>query len=99
MITKKQLSVYEYICSYLEENGYPPTVQEIAEKTKCSISSAHGKLQRLEKLGLIEVKPYSSRSIKVIGYKFVKEGERIRENTKEIYGKSEKMHHYKTDAF
>ena len=38
MITKKQLSVYEYICSYLEENGYPPTVQEIAEKTKCSIS-------------------------------------------------------------
>lgn len=73
MITDKQKRVYEYICSYLEEHGYPPTVQEIAEKTKCSISSAHGKLQRLEKLGLIAVKPGSSRAIKVIGYKFVKE--------------------------
>ena len=29
--------------------------------------------ERLEKLGLIEVKPYSSRAIKVIGYRFVKE--------------------------
>lgn len=73
MITKKQLSVYEYICSYLEENGYPPTVQEIAEGTKSCISATHGKLRTLENLGLIAVKPGSSRAIKVIGYKFVKE--------------------------
>ena len=32
MITDKQRVVYEYICSCLEENGYPPTVQEIAKK-------------------------------------------------------------------
>ena len=74
MITDKQRMVYEYICSFLEENGYPPTDREIAEGTKSCISAPHGKLRGLEKLGLIEVKPYSSRAIKVIGYKFVKEG-------------------------
>ena len=73
MITKNQLFVYNFICSYLEENGYPPTDREIAEGTKSCISATHGKLRSLEKLGLIAVKPGSSRAIKVIGYKFVKE--------------------------
>ena len=73
MITDKQRIVYEYICSFLEESGYPPTEREIAEGTKSCISATHGKLRSLEKLGLIAVKPGSSRAIKVIGYKFVKE--------------------------
>ena len=73
MITDKQRMVYDYICSYLEENGYPPTDREIAEVTKSCISATHGKLRGLEKLGLIAVKTGSSRAIKVIGYKFVKE--------------------------
>ena len=74
MITDKQRIVYEYICSFLEENGYPPTEREIAEGTKSCISATHGKLRSLENLGLIAVKPGASRAIKVIGYKFVKEG-------------------------
>ena len=63
MITDKQRMVYDYICSYLEENGYPPTDREIAEGTKSCISATHGKLRGLEKLGLIAVKPGSSRAI------------------------------------
>lgn len=80
MITDKQKMVYDYICSYLEENGYPPTEREIAEGTKSCISATHGKLRSLEKLGLIAVKPGSSRAIKVIGYKFVKENDKYEIN-------------------
>lgn len=42
MITDKQRIVYEYICSFLEENGYPPTEREIAEGTKVALVQLMG---------------------------------------------------------
>jgi repressor LexA len=71
MITDKGEFIYKFICDYLEENGYPPTVREIAEEAECCVSIVFKKLNQLEKLGLISRKN-SPRAIKVTGYKFVK---------------------------
>lgn len=72
MIANRRDFIYEFICDYLEENGYPPTVREIAEEAECCISTVFEKLNQLEKLGLITSKKNSPRAIKVTGYKFVK---------------------------
>lgn len=70
----KQDMVYKILCRYLEGNGYPPTVREIAEKIRpCSTSQVVHYLRNLEKLGLVQVRKESPRAIKVVGYKFVKE--------------------------
>ena len=54
-LSGKQKRVYLYIKSYIEENGYPPTVREICEAVQVkSTSTAHGYLTRLEKKGFIK---------------------------------------------
>ena len=54
-LSGKQKRVYLYIKSYIEENGYPPTVREICEAVQVkSTSTAHGYLPRLEKKGFIK---------------------------------------------
>lgn len=72
MIADRRDFIYEFICDYLEENGYPPTVREIAEEAECSTCTVWKYLNGMEKEGLLSVKRDSSRAIKVTGYKFVK---------------------------
>lgn len=59
---------------YIKENGYPPTIREMMTgmgyKSTATIAS---RLMSLEQHGLIKTKFDSSRAIKVMGYRFVKE--------------------------
>ena len=61
-----QQRILEYIESYIEQNGYPPSVREIGEAVDLkSTSTVHGHLTRLEKKGLLHRKAMKPRTIDV----------------------------------
>jgi len=63
----KQMQIYEFIKSYANEKGYPPSVREIcAAVGLSSTSTVHGHLERLEKKGLIKRDPTKPRTIEIL---------------------------------
>lgn len=66
-LSGKQKRVYNYLKSYIEEKGYPPSVRDICEAVGAkSTSTVHGHLLRLEKRGLIRRDPAKPRAIEVL---------------------------------
>tara|TARA_R110002153_G_scaffold271804_1_gene439652 strand:+ start:647 stop:1252 length:606 start_codon:yes stop_codon:yes gene_type:complete len=63
-LTTKQLSVYKYISSHIEEKNISPTIREIASAKNISISNASRYLDVLEKYGHIS-KTAKARSIRL----------------------------------
>lgn len=66
---------YQFIIDFIKENGYSPSYREIANSTGCALSTVVYRLEKLVELGMIKMKPESSRTISVVGYQFVKEEE------------------------
>lgn len=65
--SNKQMEIYEFIKSHIQEKGYPPSVREIgAAVGLSSTSTVHGHLERLEKKGLIKRDATKPRTIEVI---------------------------------
>jgi repressor LexA len=63
----KQKKVYQYIKSYTEEHGYPPSVREICAAVGLkSTSTVHGHISRLKKKGLIKRDPAKPRAIEIL---------------------------------
>ncbi len=59
-------SVYEYICDYIKENAFAPSVRDIAQGTGLrSTSTVYSHLKRLVEEGRIEMDPGKRRSIRV----------------------------------
>ena len=53
-LTPKQQKIYEYICTFTDEHGYPPSVREIGEAVNLrSPSTVHFHLKGLEEAGMI----------------------------------------------
>ena len=53
-LTQKQQQIYDYILSYTDTHGYPPSVREIAEAVDLkSPSTVHFHLKGLRSAGLI----------------------------------------------
>ncbi len=66
-LSKRQMAIYEYICSYSDEHGYPPSVREIgAAVGLASPSTVHMHLKALEQKGLINRDPKKPRTIEVV---------------------------------
>ncbi|MGN9152784.1 hypothetical protein ACTM9K_03785 [Bariatricus sp. HCP3S3_E12] len=68
--------ILDFIISYIQIHGYPPTVREIGEGVGLnSTSSVQEHLVCMREIGMIETDAESgkSRAIRVPGYKFVKE--------------------------
>ena len=66
-LSKRQQSIYEYICSYRAEHGYPPSVREIgAAVGLASPSTVHMHLQVLQEQGLIKRDSKKPRAIEVV---------------------------------
>lgn len=64
---KRQIQIYEFICSYSEEHGYPPSVREIgAAVGLASPSTVHMHLKVLEDEGYIRRDPKKPRTIEVV---------------------------------
>lgn len=66
-ISKRQQQIYDYICSYTDEHGYPPSVREIGSAVGlASPSTVHMHLKCLEDNGLIKRNPNQPRTIEVM---------------------------------
>ena len=66
-LSKRQTAIYEYICTYTDEHGYPPSVREIgAAVGLASPSTVHMHLKALEQKGLINRDPKKPRTIEVV---------------------------------
>lgn len=62
----KQTEIYEFLKTYTENKGYPPSVREICEAVSLkSTSTVHGHLKRLEKKGLIKRDPSKPRALEI----------------------------------
>jgi len=66
-LTEKQEGLYNYIVSYSQENGFPPTREEIAKhfNLKQKASVIH-QLQALEKKGFIKLMKKVARGIEIV---------------------------------
>lgn len=66
----RQQTIYEYLKEHIRQNGYAPSIREIAEAVGLkSVSSVHGHLERLDKKGLIKRKGYGAvRAIEITGH-------------------------------
>ena len=66
-LTKRQKSVYDFLKSYIEENGYAPTVKEMCVHFgKTSLNTMHKHLITLEEKGLIRRDAKKSRSVELV---------------------------------
>lgn len=62
----KKEQIYDFLKSYTETKGYPPSVREICEAVSLkSTSTVHGYLKKLENEGLIKRDPTKPRALEI----------------------------------
>lgn len=62
----KQKEIYEFLKTYTENKGYPPSVREICEAVSLSsTSTVHGHLKRLQKKGMIKRDTSKPRALEI----------------------------------
>jgi repressor LexA len=59
-------SILQYLRTYIESNGYPPSMAEIAEEEGIAKSAIRHHLYRLQRDGIITMTPSKYRSIRVL---------------------------------
>ena len=68
MLTQRQQDIYEYVTSYVDRHGYPPTVREIGEAVGlASPSTVHAHLANLERAGYLRRDPTKPRALELVG--------------------------------
>lgn len=66
-LTKRQREIFEFIESFLDRTGYPPTVREIGKAMGLhSPSTVHAHLAKLEKSGVLRRDPTKPRAIELL---------------------------------
>ena len=66
MLTERQRQILDFLTSYLDAHGYPPTVREIGEAVGlASPSTVHAHLANLERAGLIKRDPTKPRALEL----------------------------------
>ena len=66
-LTARQKEILDFIARSIEDNGYPPTVREVADRFKISVKGSYDHIKALEKKGQIECGPGRSRAIRILG--------------------------------
>lgn len=67
-LTKRQKEILDYIESFIEDRGYAPSFEEIAESFGySSLATVHEHLSNLERKGYIRKSYNESRSIEMVG--------------------------------
>ncbi|MGB1842047.1 MAG: transcriptional repressor LexA [Longimicrobiales bacterium] len=68
-LTKRQKEILDYIEAFIEEQGYAPSFEEIAESFGySSLATVHEHLSNLERKGYIRKSYNESRSIELVGH-------------------------------
>jgi repressor LexA len=66
MLTQRQREVYEFVISYVDSHGYPPTVREIGGAVGlASPSTVHAHLANLERAGYLRRDPTKPRALEL----------------------------------
>ncbi|MEK7497598.1 MAG: transcriptional repressor LexA [Patescibacteria group bacterium] len=63
-MTPKQKRVFEFIRDFSTEKGYPPTLQEIANHLRKSLSTAQHYVEELKSKGRLEKQNFTARGIR-----------------------------------
>src|SRR2546428_4487782 len=68
VLTDRQRQIFDFLASYVDEHGYPPTVREIGEAVGlASPSTVHAHLANLERSGLLKRDPTKPRALELVG--------------------------------
>ncbi len=68
-LTRRQKEIFDYICDYLEREGYAPSLEEIGEQFGLSsVATVHKHVQNLVEKGLLRKAWNRSRSIEVVDH-------------------------------
>jgi len=68
MLTERQRQIWNYLVTYVDRHGYPPTVREIGtEVGLASPSTVHAHLANLERAGLLKRDPTKPRALELVG--------------------------------
>jgi repressor LexA len=68
LLTDRQQQIWNYLVTYVDRHGYPPTVREIGEEVGlASPSTVHAHLANLERAGLLRRDPTKPRALELIG--------------------------------
>jgi repressor LexA len=68
LLTARQQEIVQFLASYVDEHGYPPTVREIGDAVGlASPSTVHAHLANLERVGLLRRDPTKPRAIELVG--------------------------------
>ena len=70
-LTPKQRRIMELLAEYIEERGYSPTMEELADRAGISKPTVQQYLETLERKGAISRTRYSHRSIEIEDAEFV----------------------------
>ena len=65
-LTNRQHEILDFICKFIIERSFAPTVREIADEFGFSEKAAHEHVQALERKKYIAMQPLRPRSIKVL---------------------------------
>jgi repressor LexA len=69
-LTARQQEIWQFLVTYVDGHGYPPTVREIGEEVGlASPSTVHAHLANLERVGLIKRDPSKPRAIELTGHR------------------------------
>src|ERR671914_2254208 len=67
VLTERQRQIFEFVSSYVDAHGYPPTVREIGEAVGlASPSTVHAHLANLERAGLLRRDPTKPRAVELM---------------------------------
>ena len=82
-LTARQQEIWQFLVTYVDGHGYPPTVREIGEEVGlASPSTVHAHLANLERVGLIRRDPTKPRAIELTGHRRVQARARARRGTR-----------------
>jgi repressor LexA len=66
VLTERQRQIFDFVTSYVDSHGYPPTVREIGEAVGlASPSTVHAHLANLERAGLLKRDPTKPRALEL----------------------------------
>lgn len=66
-LTRRQREILDYLTGYIDDRGYAPSFEEIAERFRFqSLATVHEHLTNLERKGFIRRTPNESRAIEIV---------------------------------
>ena len=65
-LTERQKEILDFICKYIGENSFPPTIREIAGKFGITAKGAYDHVTALQKKNVIKYSNNKSRTIEIV---------------------------------